>query len=921
MSVHPPEACLIHRLPTAPHFVGREPELATLRGWWRNGLQGVLALVGLGGAGKTAVAARFLDELLRSAPFPRPEGLFVWSFYQEPDASGFLEEAYHYFSRDSAATTARGIGLLHLLRDALAVGGPHLLVLDGLEKVQRQESSQVGDFGQIEDPLLRGLLLRIAEGMGRSGVLITTRFPVPEFVRFADSGYRRLDIEGLDPAAAVSLLRARGVRGEEPVLDKLVESYGAHALTLDHLGGLIGEFLAGDPSRVPEAPARISPGSDRQALRLARLLRAYEEHLPPAELTLLCRLGLLRRSVKDEQIAHLFLCSPAVQSRTVRELTDLLSRLATPEGFPDWARHDLAQSLAKTVGDALCSAPIAGPEEDFRREVLDVACKVFELHERQIDVDVAELARLYADPSLDVPTDRCPLPAGDREMLRSACAHFLELAQHPLLPFKEDHLPEALEEAFARLGWARPSRRHPGDPTPMDLLRSWQRVRAQLRYLTGKHFALQRVRQLCQAHQQKWSAADALAPLDAAGLRQVLNALVGRHLVLREADDSFSVHPAVRDHFAGLAAAAGQGAWHDLIRERLMSLVRRPGQRLPEEPATLDLVEEAIYHALAGSRTEEAAELYNQVLGGLRHLGWKLGEMARGLRILRGFNPCPDAWALAWYERALGEMEEAYRNNPLPYFRADIRLLQGRLPEVAAEDDATRTALALFLMGRTQELPPDTLGSVVPRDQLLIYLGRLDRARRSEIVEPFYKDIGWEGDRARCRLIQAEVARRQADRRRSYECLYDAARWILHSGSVEHLCLLHLMRARVARDEGDLVLAQQALNEGLHLARHCRLGLYLGDLLCEQAEVDLALGKAASAETSAREALRCASAAECQLQWTAAEAGHLLGKALHRQQRLGEARDVLEKTLALREQLGDPRHEDTERLLMRLKGR
>src|SRR5262249_20946057 len=166
------------------------------------------------------------------------------------------------------------------------------------------------------------------------------------------------------------------------------------------------------------------------------------------------------------------------------------------------------------------------------------------------------------------------------------------------------------------------------------------------------------------------------------------------------------------------------------------------------------------------------------------------------------------------------------------------------------------------------------------RDQLLIFLGRLDRARRSAVVEPFYKDIGWESDRARCRLIQAELARRQADRRRAYEGLYDAARWILHSGSVEHLCLLHLMRSRVARRGGDLVLARQALDEGLHLARHCGLGLYHVDLLCEQAELGLAEEEAAAAEASAREALRRASAAECQFLWGAAEAGHLLGQAL-----------------------------------------
>jgi hypothetical protein len=918
MSAHPPEVCLFHRLPAAPHFVGREPELGTLRAWWRDGLRGVLALVGLGGAGKTAVAARFLDELLRADPFPRPEGLFVWSFYQEPDAGRFLEEAYHYFSRGSSTATARGVGVLHLLREALAVGGPHLLVLDGLEKVQRQEGGRVGDYGQIEDPLLRGLLTRIAEGMGRTGVLITTRFPVPELVRFAGQGYWPLDVGGLDPAAAVSLLRARGVRGEDPLLGELVETYGAHPLTLDHLGGLIGEFLAGDPSRLPEAPAQTSPSSDRQALRLARLLRAYEEHLPPAELTLLCRLCLLRRSVNEEQLAHLFLCSPAVHVRTVRELVGEIEHLPCPKGFPTSARQALAQSISAAIEQALCSAPIAGPEDEFRQEILLAAEKVLELHERQIDVEVVELARLYADSSLDVATDLRPLPVEDREPLRLACAHYLELAQHPLQPFKEP-LPEALEEAFQRLGWSRSRGSDSWDFGPSDVVKAMQRVRQRLRYLTGKHFALRRVRELCRAGQRKWSAAGALAPLDAGSMRQIRNGLVSRHLVLHEADDSFTVHPAVRDHFSRLAAGENQGIWHDLIREQLMSLVRRPGQRLPEDPPTLDLVEEAIYHALGSGQTEEAVGLYNQVLGGLRHLGWKLGEMARGLRILRGFNPCPDLWALAWYERALGELEEAYRNNPLPYFRADIRLLQGRLPEAAAEDDPTRTPLALFLMGRTRELPPDALGAIIPRDQLLIYLGRLDRARRSGILEPFYKDIGWESDRARCQLIQADVARRQADRRHCYDCLYDAARWILRSGSVEHLCLLHLMRSRVARGEGDLAVAQQALDEGLHLARHCQLGLYHVDLLCEQAEVDLARGDAAAAEAFAREARGFASAATCQFQWGAAEAGHLLGQALALQQRDREARDVLDETLALRSRLGDPRREDTEWLLQRLK--
>ena len=61
----------------------------------------------------------------------------MWSFYQQPDAGLFLHEAYRYFARGAApATSAKGSGILHLLHDALTMGGPHLLVVDGLERVR-----------------------------------------------------------------------------------------------------------------------------------------------------------------------------------------------------------------------------------------------------------------------------------------------------------------------------------------------------------------------------------------------------------------------------------------------------------------------------------------------------------------------------------------------------------------------------------------------------------------------------------------------------------------------------------------------------------------------------------------------------------------------------------------------------------------
>ena len=115
-----------------------------------------------------------------------------------------------------------------------------------------------------------------------------------------------------------------------------------------------------------------------------------------------------------------------------------------------------------------------------------------------------------------------------------------------------------------------------------------------------------------------------IAVLDGDDLRKLLMTLVDRHLVLRQADGSLDVHPAIRDHFRRLAS--DEGKWHDIIRGQLVTLVGRPGVRYVEDKRSLDLVEEAIFHAVQAGRANDRFELYRDVLGGHPHLAWKLAR-------------------------------------------------------------------------------------------------------------------------------------------------------------------------------------------------------------------------------------------------------------------------------------------------------
>jgi hypothetical protein len=182
-------------------------------------------------------------------------------------------------------------------------------------------------------------------------------------------------------------------------------------------------------------------------------------------------------------------------------------------------------------------------------------------------------------------------------------------------------------------------------------------------------------------------------------------------------------------------------------------------------------------------------------------------------------------------------------------------------------------------------------------------------------AEEVYETIGWENDRVRCQLYRAEVASRMGDTANTRNSLDSAARWVLHSGSMEHLCLYHLVRSRIARKAQDIRVAELAVDEGLHIARQCGLGLYHVELLCVRAESLLDTEQAVDAERSAREAIGLASASDCQFAWGCAEAGHLLGRSLNAQGRSEEAKSLLEEILSLRISIGDFRAEQTKALI------
>ena len=202
------------------------------------------ALVGMGGAGKTAIAERFLRILPGGLPedpdvpkdesLPQPHSTFVFSFYDAPNPEAFFNALQMWLEDTPRPESVASFSRLMLMIQRAS----GLMVLDGLEKVQDDGSR--GVFGRLSSPKLRDFLNHLAGGFVPDlSVLVTLRFPLADLRDARTQFFRTITIEEIDPAAGVQLLKDRGVRGSGLQLQPIVEECGRHALTIDLAGGYI----------------------------------------------------------------------------------------------------------------------------------------------------------------------------------------------------------------------------------------------------------------------------------------------------------------------------------------------------------------------------------------------------------------------------------------------------------------------------------------------------------------------------------------------------------------------------------------------------------------------------------------------------------------------------------------------------------
>lgn len=237
-------------MPLAPHadwgeaidvsnFYGRNAELATLKRWVVMDRCRLIALLGMGGIGKTALSVKLAQEIQQEFD------CLIWrSLRNAPLLETLLGDLVPFLSnqQDTEATLSR---LLHWLRTSRC-----LVILDNMETIL-QAGERAGHYRpNYED---YGELLRvIGEAVHQSCFILTSREKPVEIATFEGGEFsvRALQLSG-SVEAAKALIQAKGLVGSVKQKQQLGQMYGYNPLALkiiatsiqDLFDGEIGQFL------------------------------------------------------------------------------------------------------------------------------------------------------------------------------------------------------------------------------------------------------------------------------------------------------------------------------------------------------------------------------------------------------------------------------------------------------------------------------------------------------------------------------------------------------------------------------------------------------------------------------------------------------------------------------------------------------
>ncbi|MGJ5676538.1 MAG: NB-ARC domain-containing protein [Nostochopsis sp.] len=224
-------------------FYGRTNELDTLEQWIIGDRCRVVALLGMGGLGKTALSVKLVQQLQSEFDY------IIWrSLRETPKLETILDDAIKFLSDQQVIDIKGSISdkvshLLDYLRSARC-----LLILDNFESILADGAYADEYREEYEDYSI--LIQRLGQSSHQSCLLLTSRTQPKEIAVQGGENLpiRSLLLQGLQHPEAMKVLEDKGLSGSIDEMRQLVELYSGNPLALKILSTFIKDLFNGNVS-------------------------------------------------------------------------------------------------------------------------------------------------------------------------------------------------------------------------------------------------------------------------------------------------------------------------------------------------------------------------------------------------------------------------------------------------------------------------------------------------------------------------------------------------------------------------------------------------------------------------------------------------------------------------------------------------
>ncbi|MEM7553675.1 MAG: tetratricopeptide repeat protein, partial [Cyanobacteria bacterium P01_A01_bin.84] len=219
-------------LPDTNFWQGREDELENLREWLDSGTIKLIGVKAAGGFGKSALVAKFSQELKGCT---EEDWNIIWTTFSQ--AYPFAVWGRWLLDKLEQPAPEKDDDLIIVLCNVLA-SQKYLLVWDNLETLLTADTLKTN--GDCLDDGYRQFLLRWFSSESQSKILVTSR-EQPKLPANILNQSKWFALDGLSNNAGVSLLQDLGISGSNLDLQRFVEDTTGHPLLIKLVAGILQE--------------------------------------------------------------------------------------------------------------------------------------------------------------------------------------------------------------------------------------------------------------------------------------------------------------------------------------------------------------------------------------------------------------------------------------------------------------------------------------------------------------------------------------------------------------------------------------------------------------------------------------------------------------------------------------------------------